>query len=236
MSNGDWFDNEMAATREDLKKLKGNVDTIKMMRTPVISSIIDKTPSIPSDSVLSQVIAAIDRGETEYQGVTSEDFETVLKARMVVYSIGPNHTAVIPKYAAGKAIAVDFLRFFASDTAQEIYIRSTKGATLPYRYNVKEKNPELYDLASDFQKDIIDYFNNPLGEVTILPSPNSFPMVLFGDLTSFASLGSSTLGYQFTSGASKGDYATLAEKIFYTDYKYWTEANRWNDHLSKVGM
>ncbi|HEY8389564.1 MAG TPA: ABC transporter substrate-binding protein [Clostridia bacterium] len=237
MANGDWFDNEMAETRKDLIKATGKADTIKMMKTPIISSIINKTPTIKDDATLSAVVKAIDEGKTSYEGVSEDDFATIQNARMVVYSIGPNHTSVIPSYAAGKEIAVDFLRFLATDKANEIYVRATGGATLPFKYDLRTKNEELYNSISPFQQEIISYFNNPSQEVNILPSTSSFPLVRFGTLKAFASLGN-TVGYYFTSNSSKGDYETLAEKIFYTDYDYWTENNnaRWNNCKSSAGI
>ena len=231
MANGDWFDNEMEETRKGLIEATGKADTIKMMKTPVISTIIDKTPTINDDATLSAVIQAIDNGETSYEGVSEDDFATVQDARMVVYSIGPNHTSVIPSYAAGKEVAVDFLRFLATDKANDIYIKATGGATLPFRYDLKAKNEELYNSISPFQQEIISYFNESTQEVDILPSPSSFPLVRFGTLKPFASLGN-TVGYYFTSNAKN------AEQIFNTDYIYWTENDnaRWNNCKSSAGI
>jgi ABC-type glycerol-3-phosphate transport system substrate-binding protein len=237
MANGDWFDNEMEQTRKGIIEINGKVDVIKMMKTPVISSIINKTPTITNDAMLSAVISAIDNGQTSYEGVSEDDFATIKDARTVVYSIGPNHTSVIPSYAAGKEIAVDFLRFLATDKGNEIYIKATGGATLPFRYDLKAKNEELYNSISPFQQEIISYFNEYTQEISILPSTSSFPLVRFGTLRPFASLGN-TVGYYYTSNTSKGSYNTLSEKIFYTDYEYWTENDnaRWNNCKSSAGI
>lgn len=231
MANGDWFDNEMEETRKGLIEVVGRADTIKMMKTPVISSIINKTPTILDDATLSAVIEAIDNGQTSYEGVSEDDFAIIQDARLVVYSIGPNHTSVIPSYAAGKEVAVDFLRFLATDKGNDIYISATKGATLPFKYDLKEKNAELYNSISPFQQEIISYFNESTQEVNILPSPSSFPLVRFGTLKPFASLGN-TVGYYFTSNAK------TANTIFNDDYKYWTENgnSRWNNCLSSAGI
>lgn len=234
MANGDWFDNEMRNTYEGLVKRNGSCDIIKLMKTPVISSIIDKTPTINDDATLSAVVAAIDRGETSYGNVSAEDFNTVLKARSVVYSIGPGHNAVIPKYAAAKEVAIDFLRYMATDKANEIYIRATKGASLPFNYDCKEKNPELFESLSPLQKDRLEYFNNFMVEPEILPAASSFPLVRFGGLTAFKSCG--FIGEQYTSGKSKGEYPTLAEKIYRDDIAYWEKGSNWSDCLNAAGV
>lgn len=68
MANGDWFDNEMRSFCEGLEQTQGYCDTVKLMKTPVISSIIDQTPTIENDAELSALISAIDAGETALKG------------------------------------------------------------------------------------------------------------------------------------------------------------------------
>ena len=70
--------------REGLISANGRCDTIKMMKTPVISSIIKQTSTINDDKTLSAVITAIDNGETSYPNVSAEDFQRILKARVCV--------------------------------------------------------------------------------------------------------------------------------------------------------
>ena len=221
MANGDWVDNELASFREGLIKVNGRADTVKMMRTPVISAIIERTPSIPDDATLSEVVKAVDNGQTGYPGVSDEDFAAIVAARNVVYSIGPGHNAFIPSYASGKEVAVDFLRFMATDKANEIYIRSTNGASLPFQYNLKEKNPELFDRISPLQQNRIEYFSQM--DINILPSQASFPLVRYGGLTG---------------GADKGGYGSVAESVFDREYKYWTDNNNanWRSMLSQSGV
>ncbi|MBR3864124.1 MAG: hypothetical protein IKJ19_03275 [Clostridia bacterium] len=233
MSNGDWVDNELKSFREGLIKLNGHADTVKLMSMPVISAIINKTPSITNDQMLSAVVEAIDAGETSYAGVTAEDFAIVKEAREVVYSIGPGHNACIPSTAVGKDPAVDFLRYMATDKAQEIYIRATNGATLPFEYNLKEKNPSLYATISPMYQGIIDRFVSQ--NVNILPAQSSFILVKYGNLSPF----SSGVPFEdFTTGKSAGDYSCVAEMCFEREYKYWTENNNavWKNCLRQAGL
>lgn len=234
MANGDWYDNEMRTTAEGLGD---RACVIKMMKTPVISAIRNKTPSITSDEMLSDVVEAIDNGADSYEDVDDPDFQTVLKARTTIYSIGPGHTAVIPKHAAAKEVAIDFLRYMATDKANAIYCRATRGASLPFNYDPQTKDPELFGELSVFQQERLNYFYNYQTEITTLPAASSFPLVRYGGLSEWASC-SNRPAYEIAqNGASNGNYDSLAERIYYTDIQYWTEDGnrRWNNCLSNAG-
>ena len=233
MANGDWFDNEMRGTVL-------NEETVKLMRTPIVSKIIEKTPSIANDAELSALITAIDAGVTAIDGngysVTQEDYDTILKARVCVYTIGPGHNAVVPKIAAGKEVAYDFLRYLATDKANEIYIRETKGASLPFEYDVTVKNPELLNSLTPMQKGRLEYFNGYNIEIDLLPAPNSFPLVLYGGFGAMSAYGNP--GAVFLEGFDKGSYVSGAQKLFMDDYKYWTEdeQTRFKSALNAAGL
>lgn len=233
MANGDWVDNELKSFREGLQSQNGHADTVKMMRTPVISAIREKTPSIESDAELSAVVKAVDEGKTSLEGVDKADFDIVAEARKVVYSVGPGHNAYIPSFASGKGPAVDFLRYLATDKANEIYIRATGGASLPFNYNLKEKNAELFGEISPLQQNRLTYFADM--EVNILPSQASFPLVRYGGLSNFKTGSPLT---EFTGGTGKGDYASVAELVFEREYTYWTEKGNanWKTCLTQAGM
>ena len=233
MSNGDWVDNELKTLRDGLIAEMGRADTVKLMSIPVISAIIDKTPTITSDAMLSAVVAAIDAGETSYPGVSEEDFDIIKEAREVVYSIGPGHNACIPSGAVGQGPAVDFLRYMATDKAQEIYIKATNGATLPFEYNLKEKNPSLYQSISPMYQGVIDRFTSQ--DVNILPAQASFVLVKFGGLSTF----SSGIPFEdFTTGKSADGYSCVAEMCWQREYKFWTENNNavWRNCLRQAGL
>ena len=242
MANGDWFDNEMRAIYDGLVDSYGSADTIKMMKTPVLSSIRNKkgVTTIPDDATLSKIVAAVDADVTwenrssELSSVNAKDWETVRAARKVIYSIGPGHNGVIPKHAAGKEIAVDFLRYMATDKALSIYMKATLGASLPFKYDVTVSDPELYDSFAPFQKDRIAYFNTG---VDVLPSESSFPLVTFGTLQAFASAGGNPVS-KITTGYGKGNYSSVAERIFQEEYGYWTAngSANWNLCLQTAGL
>lgn len=243
MSNGDWFAEEM---KDDIAKSNY---TIRMMRSPVISAIKDKTPSVTTDEQLRTIVSRIDAGcatiseavsatpeagDADISSVSAKDYETILAARLVIYSTGPYCSTCIPVYAEGKEVAFDFLRFLATDKAQEIYMRETGGAALPFKYDVKQKNPELFDKFSDVQKDRYEMEFNSVKSCTVLPKTAAFPLAKYGNLsdwTSFAFNGT-TLGMYARQGGE------TAEAAFRRDLDYWqnNDGRAWKDVLRLAGL
>ena len=234
--NGDWFDNEMRDTAESL----GITDTFKMMRLPIISELGVKLGI--TDAQLSATVDYVDGVTTTKptydltDGYTSTDYTeeeviaAVKEARSFVQSIGPNHTAIIPEYATGKEVAVDFLRFMATDIAQETYIQSTGGASLPFNYNLKEKNVQLYNSLGALQKERHDYFYNGKFEIYTLPSENSFPLAsVSSGLRPFVN----TNYYEvFT---KQGNQKTPADFMTET-INAWADDAKWNSLLQRAGI
>lgn len=187
--NGDWFSSEML----DVMNKKGDSKpAIKMMRTPIVSKLGAKLGI--TDSELSAIVTYVDKtaaGEsateptfTSSKGYTKEKvIATVREARTVVYTIGSSHTAVIPDYAVAKDVAVDFLRFMATDVALDAYAEQTVGATLPFKHTI---GSELYDKLALAQQTRIDYFQSADGINTLVDS-QSYPLVRYGGLTPFLS-------------------------------------------------
>ena len=229
--NGDWFDNEMAKIKQDLKD-RGVDFTVKMMKTPIISSLVDQLDSLKDkpnkDKVLSGIVAAIDAGESSYENVSQEDFDRVAEARSVVNSIGPAHLGVIPNYSNAKEVAADFLRFMATDIAQESYMQSTSGASLPFANKVKQNNEQLYNTLSPMQKDRLDYFNDPVYPAYTLRMPNSFPLVMYGGLSVFTKS-------SFYSTLSAEKNTKHAQDFFDETKVYWNDG-RWQEALRKAGL
>lgn len=230
--NGDWFDDEMWELREDMIKDGDEVAELKMMKTPIVSDIIEKCPSIENDAELSALVTAIDAKSTALSGtgyeVEQADYNRVKAAREVTYSNGPAHTSVIPSYATGKAVAIDFLRFMATDIALDSYVKSTHGAHLPYEYNVKEKNPELYASLSEMQQEKFNYFYSDFYNVSVLPSITSYSLVYYGGVGAFAD---STYIQTFVESGNK----KTAQKFYDETITYWTDT-RWTNALDLAGI
>lgn len=231
MCNGDWFNYEM----EDFAKGAGELaGVVKIMRAPVISSLRDKT-DLESDQQLSDVVAAVDAGyrtkeEAVTQGasgleyVSDADFDTVYAARKVMYSIGTEHNAIIPKCSPAQELAADFLRYMATDKCQSIFIEETGGNSMPFAYDCRTDNEDLYNSLSAMGKCSIDVLLDV--NLEILPNVNTLPLVSKGGFTAWKSIGDKP-GYVIY---SKDE---TAQQIFDDDYNYWTQNNNRNWELAK---
>lgn len=240
--NGDWFDREMQGLREEMAAEGRQVYNTKMMRTPIISAIVEKTPSIVSvaendgdpdtdaDDILAAVVAAVDANDFNAvpEGVTRADYDTVAAARRVVMALGSFSSAYVPSYATAKDIAFDFLLFMATDIAQDAYIRATNGASLPFIYNVKEENPELYNSISPYQQVRQEYFISESLSLDILPMPNQFPLARYGGV------GAYRYSNIYTTFSADGNQRHASD--FYNDtIAYWTD-QKWSDALASAAL
>lgn len=237
-ANGDWFDNEMRAIAQEIKQVNGSIDTFKIMRLPIISKLGQKLGI--TDEELSAVVDYVDGELTEVpalagfenngknsKGKTVQQvINTVRSARQVVHSIGPYHNAVIPRYATAKEAAADFLLFMATDIANESYIRSTGGAALPFDYNIKEKNMDLYNQLSPLQQSRFDYFLDL--DVYSLPTEKSYPLAQYGGLSAFVE------GDFYATFSMNGN--TKTPKMYYDNTINSWDDQKWANALSKSGI
>ena len=185
MANGDWLYEEMRTAIEGFKK-RGIECDIRFMKNPVISSIIDVLPnkSVANDDERSDLIKAIDAGSSSLKGegyeVTQADYDRVKAARNYVSTEFLNQ-AFVPKYATAKGLAKDFLSFLATDKALNQFMRSTRGATLPFKYDVKTADPELYASFDGVQKYRDEIF---MADPEFLPSTRNeaYPFMYLGGM------------------------------------------------------
>ena len=185
--NGDWFINEM---KDVIERMGDKAPTIKTMRLPIISALGEKLGI--TDAELSALVEYVDKlndGETttlpsftSATGYTQEEvLDAVMQARGIVHSVGANCHSVIPNYAKGKDVAVDFLRFMATDKALEAYMKTTDGSRLPFQYVPSQ---ELYNSLSAAAQSRLDYLQGKNGTKTLV-SPMYFPLVRYGELKPF---------------------------------------------------
>lgn len=163
MVNGAWIQNEMSSNG-------GKDMNMRMMRTPVLTNIIELCPSIPDDvdigdeilcAVVDSVDAVIDGAKSpltgdpqamvqvgEYQ-VSEADWQRVYDARTLVYNNGGSHVMFINKYSNAKPAAQKFIQFYFSDEALKIYTDYTHQAP-----NAKIKGDVDINTAewTDFEK------------------------------------------------------------------------------------
>ena len=150
--DGPYFESE-AKTYLNGMKNKGQEQTLGMMAFPVASAIINRLPSINDDVTLRSVIDYVDGvTATAPAGVDTADIEEVRKARGMV-GVYTGGGAVIPKTAANKDGAKDFLKYLCSDEAAVVSAKATNGLEiLPYGKVVSDA--ELGFEKSNFIKEV----------------------------------------------------------------------------------
>ena len=122
--NGDWLEQESVLT--------GNSE-IAMMKTPVISSIIETLETVKTEEALREVIRYVD-GETSTinDGYSNADIERIAQARnMVATSHGLGHTCWVPAYTNAPTLVEKFLLFMYSDEGMKLYKENCAGGFLP---------------------------------------------------------------------------------------------------------
>ncbi len=228
--NGDYFMDEM---KEEVAKLEQggyDVPDVKMMRTPIISKIIEKCDTIADDAELSALVKAIDAGSTALTGegyaVSKDDFDTICEARGIVVSIG-SAPSIIPAYAAAKDVAVDFLRFMATDIAIAAYAEGTGGSTIAFDCNLPQNAPETYNKLTPFHQERLAYMNASNLTINVLRSPSSYALCSYGGVKIFAD---ETFYSAFTGGTGK-----TAQKFYDETLQKWDAAS-FQSALDKSGL
>ncbi len=229
--NGDYFTREMYDTYNRMPEK--DRDVINIMRSPVISAITEVLPdkSVENDAELSALIKAIDECNDALSGegysVTQDDYDRVKEARFIV-GTGGGVQGLIPSYATAKEVAIDYLRYMATDKALGIYVKATNGCTLDFHYDVKDKDMELYNSLMPLNKTKIDYFSAGNEEPHILRNKSSYPLNQYGELKPFIATDIWTV---FT--AQKNEYT--AQGYFDETIKYWS-TDTFNKALSASGL
>ena len=201
-SNGDWVENE---TNDYAKK--GEI--FRMMRTPVLSSIVEKLdPEIAyapnADEILSEIIRCVDQGsnwedtadsliQISDVNLTEADYLTVKKARNTVARVG-GHGMYIPSYSDARPLAKDFLLFLASDKGIESMMKNGIYSSYNYDYTAK---PEVTKSLTQMRKDFIKIMDDARGVGGMLRNPESFPSVYYGKFKAWSSLEYPHIGQAF---------------------------------------
>jgi len=208
MPVGDWLMTEMEGVSVTQK--------IRMMKMPVISSIVEKLEyrngaEYMSDEMLAQVVQAIDNGETTYDGVSANDMTRLIEARNMMYRM-TGHEAFIPAYATGKSIAIDFLRFMATDIGIETFMKATKGTLTPYNYDASAIKESFYDL----QKDHYEYMKT----VVTLPPESVFKLNYLGGLNQITKVPSVETAFS----AQRAEDRMSALDVYNADIDYYNDS------------
>jgi len=134
MYNGPWVENEMEYLNVEAEAVLGKRQELRYMKMPVMSDIVSRLEDVNmTDAKLREVIDYVDGVTTERPaGVSDNDLNEIKDARNMqgVNRIGG---AVVPLTAKNPDGAKAFLKYLASDKAQEISLEKTDGLViLPY--------------------------------------------------------------------------------------------------------
>lgn len=153
MVNGIWMFNEAQASGSKSKNFK-------MMRTPVISAIIDKCPSIEDDEELAAVVTAVDNvldnGAAvsltgEGYEVNQADWDRIFAARKLIYHNGSEHALIVNKYTNAKEGVKKFLQYYYSDEGLAKFINATHAQVNAYITNDSSVN---FNGWTDYEKQL----------------------------------------------------------------------------------
>ena len=231
MPNGDWIRREMS----------GNYDpselNVQFMKTPVISAIVNRTPSVKAraaelgktnDKMLAEIIAAIDNGATEYEKIDPADFAIIKEARSIVPTVTGKHVAYIPVYSQQKDLAKDFLLFMVSDKGMEIFTKATEGLTQPYDYDYlnSEATKQYMD---EFATNCYERFHDSIKVQSYMRQDKIY---YSGGLTL---LDNYNIGWMeaFTAAEDKANYRS-ADELFRLNYQSADES--WDRILTLAGL
>lgn len=218
MVNGDWVENETQSL---------TTDKISMMKTPVVSEIVETCTSIKTEEQLVFIIDCVD-ADKSYETAAAEyntrfsvelkktDYEHIYEARNLMNRIG-GHTAHIPSYATGKNIAKDFLLFLSTNQAIEKFTQVGNGFVTPYEYEYAEAT---FNTFSNLQKS----HHNLLKTSVQMPHYSSFQMHYYGNLRYL----NQTHGIEQSMLSQSASDRKTAQQIFDIDKDYFQRDNEAN--------
>lgn len=214
MPNGDWLENESAE--------QGSSE-FGLMKTPVLSSIIDRLSTIKDDATLSAVVDYVDGTTTVApSGVSKEDIEEVRVARNMYTSHGLSHTCYIPAYSNAKNNAFKFLTYLASDKALEKFADVVGGGYLPFKHEYTSNN------VSAFERDIASL----LSDMVYCGELNTSPLFYRAGLSGVYYADNTKLETKLSAKSSNSVYRNSEQA--WKDY--WYTASEWKALLTQAGQ
>ena len=148
MVNGSWLMNEST----------GSKTNFGMMKTPVISSIVEKLEDTSmSDRTLSAIVKEIDDGATSSDKCSQADFDRIKSARNLLYNNTSEQYVFIPEYSNAKEGSIEFLKYFYSDEGLLKFMNATGLAN-----SAKLDDESKFDVnkLDDWHKIQVNFANN----------------------------------------------------------------------------
>ena len=223
--NGDWFTAEMDQ----------DTNHIRWFKVPVISYITEKCNSVKTDAQLSAVVDYVDANQTYeaaaenysnagYGTLEKTDYERIYEARNCVFARGGAQFSV-PAYAKGKQVAIDFIRFCATDIAIEAMMDATSGFISPYKFTPNAEKLANYE---PLWRDRLTYAST----ARYVPNCSLFRLYYLGGLTMLRT--PTDKSFMASNEKDRRDPTDL-----YNDYwHYYMDNNNanWNAILEKAGL
>lgn len=214
MPNGDWLENESA---------EQGSSAFGLMKTPVLSSIIERLSTIHDDATLSAVVDYVD-GTTAIApaGVSDDDIKEVRMARNMYTSHGLSHTCYVPAYSNAKTNVFKFLTYLASDAALETFADVVGGGYLPFKHEYAT------DDVSPFERDIASVLSNMVycGEL------NSSPLFYRAGLSGVYYADNTKLETKLSAVSTNSVYRNVEDA--WKDY--WYTPSEWTALLHQAGQ
>ena len=230
--NGDWME------RETSKNLKPGEAEVEMIRTPVMSEIVEN-PKISGDftgteaekdAKLSSIIDFIDENYIDKNGsanaadaaslgVSLTTLEFIVHARLVRHNL-VDFVACVPAYSKELEEAKDFLKFMYSKAGQEIMLSSTYGCAAPMTIDYSQM--DYYKTATYYSKSRLDITSKsvPYGNA------NNYPMQYLGGLKVYTE-GNMATGFG-------GEKVASANEVMMAEYNSYSLI--WNSIMGTAGV
>lgn len=226
--NGVWLENEM---KNSSASSSIGIDDILPMKTPIISALSDKmsywNKSVNYTEACKTMTAEERRAYDDklcalvdyVDGVTSvkpewatdADVKQMRESRAYICG-GTGSAMAIPVYATAKEGAKEFLKFMATDEAQDLFLSNTCGNSLPYDYDITKWSG--YAQMSDFAKRKFEILDNAVAVI----GEDYFPTYYVGGLR--YDNGLKNYNFCITFGARNSALKT-AEEVVNSGYNYY---------------
>ena len=143
-------------------------------------------------------------------------------------NIWNGHSSYVPAYAEGKYVAMDFLRFLATDKGNEIVMNKTNGMVTPY-VGWGEKNYKVSESAlSSYAPMLQDRIKQTMASSVSLPDMYSYKTYYQGGLYPWTKYISPSVSLLATDATDKAS----AQTIWQADINYYTA----NDNAMYTSM
>ena len=182
--NGDWLEREVSS------KFKPGEADVMMIRTPVMSKIVENDTikadfegtASQKDAKLSTIISFIDEhyidangtpNETDAAslGVTLTTLQFIQHARLARHSL-PDFVTVIPEFSNEINEAKDFLRFMYSKEGQDIVLQNTYGCAAPMAIDYSQM--DYYATATYYSRTRLDMLSKSISYGNAFSTPMQY--------------------------------------------------------------